>query len=85
MAEQDKNNLELEVKQLISAVTGRAPEEMTLETDLARDVGIDSIKAIEIAVNIERKYKVRVRDEEVAKITTVGQTVDIVRDALNRK
>jgi len=46
---------------------------------------VDSIKAIEIVVAIERNFKVSIRDEQIPKIATVGQAIDIVRGALEKK
>ena len=85
MAPSGKDNLEQEIKQLISDVTGRGIEELKPEANFWRDLGVDSIKAIEITVAIEKKYKISVRDEEIPKITTIGQAVDVVRAALNKK
>jgi acyl carrier protein len=80
-----KDNLQQEITQLISDVTGRSPEELKPDANFWSDLGVDSIKAIEITVAIERKYKIRVRDEQIPKITTVKQAVEAVREALKKK
>ena len=77
--------LEQEVKELIAGVIGREPDELKLETNFWKDLGVDSIKAIEITVAIERKFKVSVRDEQIPKITTVGQAIEIIKEALDKK
>lgn len=79
------DSLEMELKQLISEVTGRGIEELKPDANFWQDLGIDSIKAIEITVAIERKYKIRIRDEQIPKITTIGEAVIAVRDALTKK
>ena len=80
-----KDNLEQEIKQIISDITGRTMEELKTEANFWKDLGVDSIKAIEITVAIEKKYKIRVRDEQIPKITTVGQAVEVVSEALRKK
>ena len=50
-----ENDLEKEILSIISDVSGFDMEEITLETNLANDLEIDSIKAIEITVAIEKK------------------------------
>jgi len=45
---------------------------------LAGELEIDSIKAIEIIVAIEKKYKISIRDEDVPKITTVKEAIELV-------
>jgi acyl carrier protein len=85
MVTNTSDNIEQEIKQVISDVTGRTVEELKPEANFWQDLGVDSIKAIEITVAIEKKYKIRVRDEQIPKITTVGQAVDVVREALRKK
>jgi acyl carrier protein len=85
MAQEFYENLEQEIRQLISDVTGRSPEELKTDANFWTDLGVDSIKAIEITVAIERKYKISVRDEQIPQITTVGQAIAVVKDALKKK
>jgi acyl carrier protein len=79
------NTIEKDIISIIADVSGFEPEEITVESKLADDLEIDSIKAIEIVVAIEKKYKVSVRDEDVPKITTVSDTIAIVRKLLNQE
>jgi acyl carrier protein len=79
------DNLLQEITQLISDVTGRSLEELKPDANFWNDLGVDSIKAIEITVAIEKKYKIRVRDEQIPKITTVQQAVEAVREAIKKK
>ncbi len=79
------DNLENELKQLIALTIGISPEELEITTNFWSDLGVDSIKAIAITVAIERRYKVTVRDEQIPQITTVGQVIEIVKDALKKK
>jgi acyl carrier protein len=51
---------------------------------LADELEIDSIKAIEITVAIEKKFKISVRDEDVPKITTVKEAVELVTALLSQ-
>lgn len=79
------DNIEEDVKQTIAEVTGCNVEELNLDTHFWNDLQIDSIKAIEITVAIERRYKIRVRDEQIPEIVNVRQAVDIVRQGLEKK
>ena len=78
-------NLEMEIKQLIATTIGVDSEELKLTTNFWNDLGVDSIKAIAITVAVERKYRVTVRDEQIPQITTVGQVVEIVKEALRKR
>lgn len=76
-------NIEKEIISIISDVTGYDAAEITPETNITKDLEVDSIKAIEITVAIEKKFKVSVRDEDVPKITTISQAVELVNRLLN--
>jgi len=81
----DKKVLENEIKEIISDVSGFDLEEIKPETNLTNELEIDSIKAIEITVAIEKKYKISVRDEDVPKIVTLTDAVELVYGMLNQK
>ena len=78
-------NIEQEVKQLIANVIGRQIDELKPETNFWTDLGVDSIKAIEITVALERQFKISVRDEQIPKIATVGDAINLVQQALEKK
>jgi acyl carrier protein len=79
-----ENNIEKEIISIISDVSGFEEEEITPDTNLASELEIDSIKAIEITVAIEKKFKISIRDEDVPNITTVKQAVELVNTLLNQ-
>ncbi len=79
------NEVEKEIVAIISDVSGYQPEEILPETNFFEDLEVDSIKAIEITVAIEKKFKISVRDEDVPNITTVSQAVDLVNELLRQK
>ncbi|MCG2722492.1 MAG: acyl carrier protein, partial [Thermodesulfovibrionales bacterium] len=78
-------NVEKEIISIISDVSGFDPEEITPDKNLATELEIDSIKAIEITVAIEKKFKISVRDEDVPNITTLKQAVELVTSLLSEK
>lgn len=85
MADQAADNLEQELKELIAGVIGREVAELKTDANFWQDLEVDSIKAIEITVAIERQYKIRIRDEQIPTISTIGQAIQAVRDALKKK
>jgi len=78
-------NIEKEIISILSEVSGVDESDIKAETDLAKDLDIDSIKAIEITVAIEKKFKISVRDEDVPKIMTLRQAVELVDQLLAQK
>jgi acyl carrier protein len=81
----NENDVEKEIISIISDVSGFDVEEITPDTDLAKELEIDSIKAIEITVAIEKKFKISIRDEDVPKITKVRQAVELTKRLLEDK
>lgn len=77
--------IEKEIISIISNVSGFDIEEITPDTNLANDLEIDSIKAIEITVAIEKLFKISIRDEDVPNITTVKQAIELVNTLINQK
>ncbi|MDB4988873.1 MAG: acyl carrier protein [Myxococcaceae bacterium] len=62
------------------------PEErVTLDARLMDDLELDSIDAIDMAVQIQEMTDVRVEEDELRKLRTVGDTVDLVAALLARK
>jgi len=78
-------NVEKEIVSIIADVSGFDEEEITPDKNFFDDLEIDSIKAIEITVAIEKKFKISVRDEDVPNITTVKEAVALVNKLMEEK
>jgi acyl carrier protein len=85
MSENTQDNLEGQVRALIASVIRRDAKELKLDANFYKDLGVDSIKAIEIVVAIERNFKISIRDEQVRTVATIGQAVEAVKEALRKK
>lgn len=81
----ERENIEKEIISIISDVTGFDEEEITPDTHFFNDLEIDSVKAIEITVAIEKKFKVKVRDEDVPNITTVRHAVELTNKLITEQ
>ena len=54
------------------------PGSVTRATRFREDLEADSLDLVELVVELEDSYGVRIPDEEAAKILTVGQAADFV-------
>jgi len=79
------NSLEQEVKEMISRLTGLEPSDIHKNDDLFNDLGVDSLKIIEIATQIERTYKMVIKDSQLMKLRTIKDTVDLLEKLLEKK
>ncbi|MDL2276183.1 MULTISPECIES: acyl carrier protein [unclassified Breznakia] len=48
------------------------------EANLKDDLGIDSLSAVELALELETEFDVRIEDDELAKLETVQDIIDII-------
>jgi acyl carrier protein len=78
------DNIEQEIISIIADVSGFDKDEIKPETHIVQDLDVDSIKAIEITVAIEKKFKISVRDEDVPRIVEVQQAIDLVKKLLKQ-
>ncbi len=60
-------------------------ERITLDARLMEDLELDSIDAIDMAVQIQEMTNVRVEEEELKKLRTVNDTVELVAALLARQ
>jgi acyl carrier protein len=63
------------IAEIIEEVTGIEPAEVTIEKSFVDDLDIDSLSMVEIAVQTEDKYGVKIPDEDLASLRTVGDVV----------
>ena len=55
-------------------------ETITPEANLKDDLGIDSLAAVELALELETEFDIRIEDEELAKLETVQDIINIIEE-----
>jgi acyl carrier protein len=75
----DIPDLEDRVKQILTNRLGIPPSDITTESKLVDDLGMDSLDAVELAIATEREFAVAISDEEVAKLVTVADIIALVQ------
>jgi acyl carrier protein len=78
----------LSAKEVLSALaeivndeTGIANDAVQLDKSFTDDLDIDSISMMTIVVNAEDKFDVKIPDEEVKNLLTVGDAVNFITKA----
>jgi acyl carrier protein len=79
------DNISKEIISIIAEVSGFKPTEIKRNTNFGEKLEIDSIKAIEITVAIEKSFGISIRNEDVPNITTVNQAVLLTEKLLKEK
>ncbi|ALG07619.1 acyl carrier protein [Actinosynnema sp. ALI-1.44] len=63
---------------IVEEVAGVAKDDVTVEKSFVDDLDIDSLSMVEIAVQAEDKFGVKIPDDELANLKTVGDAVDYI-------
>ncbi len=69
------------LKEIIAEVLSVDQDEVTLETTFTDDLGADSLDVFQIIMGIEQEFELTVDTEEVEKIKTVGDAVELIKAA----
>jgi len=85
MMEEATENLEQELRSLIAEIAEVGEEKITPDTHFVKDLGIDSMMALEILAATEKKYKLRIPEECLVRMTNLTQVVSIAKDLLSKK
>ncbi len=77
----DKNEILAGLAEIVNEETGLETEEVQLDKSFTEDLDIDSISMMTIVVNAEEKFDVKIPDEEVKNLSTVGDAVEFIANA----
>jgi len=78
-------NIEKDLRELISEVLESEPDEIDASADFVKDLGMDSMMALEILAGIEKKYRVAIPEDMLPKFTSLNETARIGKDILANK
>lgn len=71
------------VKEIIVDKLGVEPSEVTETANFTTDLGADSLDTVELLMEFERVFGIKIPDEETSSIATVKDAVDKVAEKLN--
>lgn len=76
--------MELEkLKKIIVEVLNVDEDEISEDTTFIDDLGADSLDIFQIIMGIEEEFDIEIPNEEAEKISTVGDAVEQIKNALN--
>jgi acyl carrier protein len=57
---------------------GIESDDVTMEADLAGDLGLDSLDTVELTLALEQHYEIEIPDEELQDLATVKDAVQLI-------
>ena len=66
------------VKGMLVEKLGISEDKITLESEIVKDLGADSLDLVEMLLSMEENFGVTISDEQTENIKTVKDIVDII-------
>lgn len=71
-----------EIKEMISEVIEIPYDELDDEALFVKDLGVDSLRALEILAMLEKKYKIDIDQQILSEFTNVNKTIEAMSNLL---
>ncbi|MBQ6815987.1 MAG: acyl carrier protein [Clostridia bacterium] len=68
------------IKELLADQLDVSADDMTMESDIANDLGADSLDVVELLMSIEDEFEIDIPDEEIENIKTIGDLVKYIEE-----
>ncbi len=66
------------IKQVIIERLELTEDELTLDSDIQKDLGADSLSVVELIMELEDAFNIEIPDEEAEKLRTIRDVVEYV-------
>jgi len=70
--------IQKDLAEIVEEIAGVAAADVTPDKSFVDDLDIDSLSMVEIAVQAEDKFGVKIPDDELANLKTVGDAVTYI-------
>ena len=78
----DANQIRETIRQSVNRITGISPADIHDTSRYRADLGLDSLAALEVVVDVEYAFKIKVPEERIQSIETVQDTIAVVQEYL---
>ena len=68
------------LKELVVYQLGVEEDEVTMEATMQDDLGADSLDLVDLVMSVEEEFGVKVADEDLENIKTVGDIVNYIEE-----
>ena len=67
------------IRKIVAEVLEVDPETIQPDAQLVEDLGMDSMKALEILAAIEKRFRIKVPEDNLPKLTTLNQVIQVAK------
>lgn len=78
-------SVEHQIRTLVAEILEEEPEAIKNDAHFVKDLGMDSMMALEILASIEKMYRIAIPEESLTKFTNLDETVKVVTEILEKK
>lgn len=78
-------DVEKEMRVLVAEILEIQEDKVKPDMKFVEELGMDSMMALEILASAEKKYKIKIPEEYLAKVTTLDNLVDVIRAIREKK
>ena len=73
------------IKDIMETELGKNRNDVTLESDIIKDLGLDSLDIVTLIMAVEDEYGFTADDDEIAALKTVGDVVNYIEKRTNHR
>jgi len=85
MVNKEIQGVEEDIKELVASILEIEKDEVTEDAHFVKDLGMDSMMALEILASVEKRYKIIIPEESLPKFTNLKSTSNIVKEIINKR
>jgi len=75
----DRENLRQTLIELLEADTGEKHPDLDENTNLREGLGLDSVDVVSIVSQVERRFRIRLTQQELEKLATVADMLNLLQ------
>lgn len=69
------------IREIVFEVAGVSQDQIEMEKNFTDDLDVDSLSMVEVVVAAEERFGIKIPDDEVTKMATVGDAVNFIVSA----
>jgi acyl carrier protein len=78
----DVNQIRQTIRESVARITGIPSDEILDTSRYREDLGLDSLSSLEVVIDLEYAFKIKVPESQIQTIATVQDTILVVQEHL---